>query len=506
MLTENTLQSLRQGLAISELPRRFQDALAIARWMQVNYVWIDALCILQDSEEDWLKQSTIMGDIYANCYCNIAATSGDPKKGCFTDRSTEMVEPYFISNPRADDNARTYVVGYDDFWSNSLLDTDLHKRAWVLQERLLSPRAIHFGQEQIFWECRCEKACEAYPQGIPEQFSNWRIRSWRQSDAMLDPAERQPMADPEQYPSLLGRLLQFLTKAKPRSVPLDAASIYKIWSKTIERYMECELTYSEDKLVALSGIAQRVTGATNERYLAGLWDNPLLASSLLWYVVARKQANGTRSTRAPSLGKPGYRAPSWSWASLDAKLTWNWPAECDEILISILDTDVKPSKGRYMSTVSSAKMDLKGQLFKADLTLVTRSEHGTFEEDGRYGLRLLQNDSDRDEDDSSIQEASLMEPVIYLDVPLTPSAVSTTCYLLPVCTGWKGRSGDVKTELAGLLLRKNSSSASDTLYERIGIFGLDDSEASTLYPTQRKRSVSAGRDSLDANPTFVTIV
>jgi hypothetical protein len=131
-----------------------------------------------------------MGDIYTSSFCNIAATSNDPSKGYFTQRDTSVLAPFAISDPQLHNDSSTHIIGYDDFWSNSLLDSTLHRRGWALQERLLSPRTIHLGQDQLFWECRSHMACEIYPRGILEPFRNWRTWSWRQVDQILDPTNR----------------------------------------------------------------------------------------------------------------------------------------------------------------------------------------------------------------------------------------------------------------------------------------------------------------------------
>lgn len=482
-LTASTYEILKQGLPVSELPQRFRDATSITSWMGIKYLWIDALCIIQDSEEDWLSESVRMGDIYANSYCNIAATSADTRKGCFTRRHIEMVEPYSISSPRADGIAVTYVIGYDDFWSNSLLDTTLHTRGWVLQERLLSPRTIHFGQEQMFWECRCEMACEAYPESIPSQFRNWRTRTWRQSDQMLDPAKKTSTDHSlhQRYvPHILSRYVsRLLLPANQKKSITQPTWAYGIWSKTIERYMECELSFQADKLVAISGIAQKLAELTNERYLAGLWENPMLPQSLLWYVLGRRKADSTESVRSASAGSPNYRAPSWSWASMEARIIWNWPAECEKVLVDIMQTSIKELSGSNMSRISSAKMDIRGHVFEATVHVASKEADGLPEEDGRYTLQLSNRYSDLDLETVGAQQLR-MESTIYLDTSLMPAASSIETYLLPVCTNWRGRSGNTSVTLAGLLLRKVKSSTPETLYERLGIFGLDQRQASTL--------------------------
>ncbi|KIW90807.1 uncharacterized protein Z519_08590 [Cladophialophora bantiana CBS 173.52] len=471
LTTANQQHLSAEWSPINSLPKRFQDAMQITIWMGVEYIWIDALCIIQDSRDDWLAESTKMGDIYTNSFCNIAATSADPQKGCFTERLVYMAEPYPLSDPQLHNREKTYVIGYDDFWSNSLTDTALHTRGWVLQERLLSPRTIHFGQEQIFWECRCEMACEAYPDGIPEQFHNRKMHAWRQADKILNPAYKRP-SDASLISKYLPRLIS--TWLSPGSKTDEPYWVYEVWSRIVEVYMECKLSYAEDKLVAISGIAQKVTEATNERYLAGLWDNALLPQSLLWHVLGRRQADGTPSVRSASAGDEDYRAPSWSWASLEAKVIWNWPAKCDKVVMDILSTNVEQPKGSRLARVSSAQMKIRGSLFEACLQIASRDMDGNPEEDGLYTLVL-----DSQDYSNNLQQYS-MEPTIYLDTPMMPESDSMDVFLLPICTQWQERSGVEATTLAGLLLRKVVSPTAGTRYERIGIFGLDYSQACAI--------------------------
>ncbi|KIW33541.1 uncharacterized protein PV07_00381 [Cladophialophora immunda] len=471
-LTEESLPRLSaEWSQINSLPKRFQDAMQIASWMGVDYIWIDALCIIQDCRDDWIAESTKMGDIYTNSFCNIAATSADPQQGCFTERLVYMVEPYPLPNPQLQDGEKTYVIGYDDFWSNSLSDTALHTRGWVLQERLLSPRTIHFGQEQIFWECRCEMACEAYPDGIPEQFHNRKMHTWRQADKILDPAYKRPSEwslVSKYVPRLISNWLASGSKGD------DFHWVYEVWSRIVEAYMECKLSYGEDKLVAISGIAQKVAELTDERYLAGLWDNALLPQSLLWCVLGRRQADGTPSLRCASAGAEDYRAPSWSWASLEAKVIWNWPAKRAKVVMEILSTAIEQPKNSKMAKVSSAEMQIRGSLFEACLQIASRDVDGKPEEDGLYTLVLNSHDDPND------MQSYWMEPTIYLDTPMMPDSDSMDVFLLPICTQWQGRSGVEPTVLAGLLLRKSVSPTAETRYERIGIFGLDHSQACTV--------------------------
>ena len=467
----------------SDLPQKFRDAVAIARWMNVRYLWVDALCIVQDDIEDWRLQSSIMGDIYAGALCNIAATSADPKKGCFTERLISIVEPHSISDLRSQTASDSHVIGYDDFWCNSLLDTTLHTRAWVLQERLLSPRTIYFGQEQMFWECRCEMACEAYPRGIPAPFRNQRMRSWRQSDKMLDPANhKQP------HVSRWKSLSTWMWSGKSESNQPQPHWAYDIWSRTIERYMECDLSFGHDKLVAISGIAQKVAQATGERYLAGHWDNQLLAQSLLWYVPSRRQANSKPSIRPCVTDGSSYRAPTWSWASVDAQITWNWPAEYGENMIDIVETTIEETGRQELGAISAASMKVEGHAIPVVLSIVDQDDNGLAVENGRYAVHLQNGTSDSTSPKPSNTVTSAMEPKIYLDAPMLPTA-AMEAFLLPVCTRWRGGSDHMAASLAGLLVKKAERVALVGQYERIGVFAMDEIHAQALLGGRVEKKV-----------------
>ena len=482
-LLRTTEASFKDGLPVLTLPKKFQDAVAIARWMQIDYIWIDALCIIQDEDsDDWRIQSSIMGEIYANSYCNIAATSADPEAGCFTTRDISIVEPHPIADPRSTLPDHGHVIGYDDFWCNSLLDTTLHTRAWVLQERLLSPRTIYFGQEQMFWECRCVMACEAYPKGIPQVFRNQRMQSWRLSDQLLDPAYRLSRST-FRWSSLWSWL--GLRTSSPSQQPHWA---YDTWSRIIERYMECDLTYGHDKLVAISGIAQKVRQTTGERYLAGHWENPLLAQSLLWYVPSRRQANSKSSVRPAAVDSSHYRAPTWSWASVDAQVSWNWPAECRKDVITIVNTTIQADEQHQLGAITGACMKVKGSLLPVELNIVGRNTEGAVVENGRYALGPLTTVSESTATGPRRQSAGPIEVNVYLDEPMLPRTFMHA-YLLPVCTDWQGTSDYTIAALAGLLIRKAPTAAAAEGYERIGVFALDSSQAHHLQSGFQKQQI-----------------
>jgi hypothetical protein len=146
------------NIRIDELPKTFQDAIAITRRLGVRYLWIDSLCIVQDSTEDWARESSMMGQVYQNGFCNIAATGAeDGRVGCFLKRDVALVQKFSFRIhtpiPKFGLKPGLYDMVPRDLWSDGLWNAALNKRAWVAQERILAPRILHFSATQLYWEC-----------------------------------------------------------------------------------------------------------------------------------------------------------------------------------------------------------------------------------------------------------------------------------------------------------------------------------------------------------------
>jgi hypothetical protein len=137
-------------------------------------------------------------------------------------------------------------------------------------------------------------------------------------------------------------------------------------------------------------------------------------------------------------------------------------------------------EGSKFGRVSSAEMHLRGHLFEARIQIANQGVNGTPEEDGLYTLHLNTSGQAASPVDQSNPQRLSMQPTVYLDTPMMPHSDSMTIYLLPICSGWRGRSGVTKTALAGLILSRTGSTTATAKYERVGIFGLDQKQVSTL--------------------------
>jgi hypothetical protein len=246
-----------------------------------------------------------MDSIYRGGVLNIAATGfADGSNGLFVERNPDLITPICVSvqtEASRDQQLAEFHrssgppdVRYDlvrtGIWSDGVTKAPLSKRGWVLQERALSVRTVHFGKQQLFWECLCQMASEVHPSLLPKY------------ETMLLPGDLE---------------LSLKVILKPRaSAPQNQKQMSKEiskWVNILEMYSKCLLTYPKDKLVAISGMAKFLGENMNSKYLAGLWEQDV-EHQLLW-----------RFDDEPSMGKHTRKrtihAPSWSWASIDAPVT-----------------------------------------------------------------------------------------------------------------------------------------------------------------------------------------
>jgi hypothetical protein len=300
LLLENHAD-FQRCIAWSALPKTFQHAIIFARKLGIQFIWIDSLCIVQDSKKDWLEQSGKMAAIYENATITLAATTSEGgRAGMFTE-PTELQKGYVtdakvkVAADGNDERVRQLaqdatgddvvafvkhkmVYGDHSFPSHFVSpDLPLLKRGWVYQERLLSPRILHFGGLDLIWECTEDITCYC--------------------DTWMSSGSRNPLSHPIKP-----------QHARCVLAPGNEVGRASRWISIVEEYTLLDLTFASDRLVAIAGVAKQVRrGLENKNYMAGLWEGSLL-TGLTW---ARK---GPRAFEVQP--ENPYTGPSWSWVSV----------------------------------------------------------------------------------------------------------------------------------------------------------------------------------------------
>ncbi|KAH7370141.1 heterokaryon incompatibility protein-domain-containing protein [Rhexocercosporidium sp. MPI-PUGE-AT-0058] len=291
---KSNVEELEAGMDVSKLPQTFRDAIFLTRHLGLQYLWVDSLCIIQDSPEDWLKEAASMPNIYRNsCITIAAAATENSTGGIFVDRSwLPTSRPCHL--PVQITSAESHGMVYFDVPFDANLDGKeincLRTRAWCIQESLLSHRLLTFDTLQMSYTCVRHDLVESRdtPHILAREDRNTFLEQFQAGAAALTPG--------------------------------DGATLRRMiitWYDILYDYTRRDLTFSNDKLVAISGIASVVGTCIQDEYFGGLWRHDM-PRALLWSPFEEETLpNAPHESRLP----PIYRAPSWSWASMDSPIS-----------------------------------------------------------------------------------------------------------------------------------------------------------------------------------------
>jgi hypothetical protein len=153
MLTTQNIASFSKQIPYESLCKTFQDVIATVKRFGLKYVWIDSLCIIQDDDDDWSRESSLMVQVYGGSTLNIAATAGsDGNAGLFPPRNPLSIQKCYIEvfdDPVDQENGALYEVSRTGIYVREVAGSPLGQRAWCLQETFLAPRTLHFGKELV---------------------------------------------------------------------------------------------------------------------------------------------------------------------------------------------------------------------------------------------------------------------------------------------------------------------------------------------------------------------
>lgn len=259
----NLSAHITDGIDFGRLPQAISEAVALTSLLGVRYIWIDALCIVQDDDDLKIKEIENMASIYANATLVIiaAGTLHTVNDSCLDTMSSLAVVPFY--NKAAGTTSPVCLSRTDVEY----LDT----RAWTFQERHLASRTLEFrGAQGTVFSCR--ESCRQFTSAVTP---NADVAGWSQG--------------------------------RPQH---DNTPLLNNWHQVVKEYSLRALTYPGDRLPALASFAKHFhhTARTgHDTYLAGIWESSLV-DDLMWF--SPPEMN-------PQLSLSEYSSPGWSWISIN---------------------------------------------------------------------------------------------------------------------------------------------------------------------------------------------
>ncbi|GAW25949.1 putative heterokaryon incompatibility protein [Rosellinia necatrix] len=339
--TASNYEAMKTEIRVSILPGTIQDAITVTRNLGRRYLWVDALCIIQDSKLDWEIESANMASIYRSSLLTLAAATAAAASDGFLgqEHNASEAKPPYQQVWRNEDGHETILAArvVPEFESHTE-DADEEEvlpwslRGWTLQEQKLSTRTIGYRRRELWWSCLSASSCECH---------------------IIDEL-------PEDVKRFCFNPTYSITVAK---------QMYREWHNTVREYTMRALRYSSDRLPAIAGVARVVQDLTESAYIAGLWKGNLV-HDLTWEVAELGEVEA-RSSVARSAD---YLGPTFSWVSVDRHVNYEWTnrwvkaTQCHLLAAESLVTGLNP-----LGHVESAHLTISAPLLESVLWLRART-------------------------------------------------------------------------------------------------------------------------------------
>lgn len=420
--TKSTVERRRKSIEMLELPQSLQDAIRVSIALGLRLLWIDALCIVQDDDDDRGREIAMMTKIYSNATITLLASRAkDVEEGFLQERLEPGVAfelPYISStgaSGRVVLDPRIKVV-------TEPLDT----RGWTLQERLLSIRTLEFGKLQTRWSC----------QGVGKT----------DYDNCVDGFVSKPFGNDEKSDELFLKILKKTSQTSPIDSPTEKSrkKVLEMWYELLYAYSHRRLTLESDRLLAVSGIARQFGAILQDVYLVGIWLSDI-ESGLLW------ASHNTPESRAITQKQ---QSPSWSWTSHSASVTFKYRHR-NRPLFTLIDYNIEYALSAQLNTqdTEGRTTDTFGAVKSATLKIKAKLQQARWNGAAHDALKRP----------SSTGEHGIEIPsTVHQDITIPSKDGGIDVYLLILGTDVS----DKKPDFVGLLLNDEGNGT----YSRLGLF------------------------------------
>ncbi|KAJ4027603.1 hypothetical protein NW761_014757 [Fusarium oxysporum] len=375
-------EDMKKSIDANSLTIVFQQAIWIVRMLKIDYIWIDSLCIIQDSQSDWELESLQMCDYYENSFLTISTATSPNSTIPFLGPRDKRWWPAKLNLTNGSSSEDVYAQRIP---SEPEEEGILFTRAWTWQEAAMSSRTVYFTPSELIWECLEHVVPQRY---IPDLEASERLgfskvlsilrfslnldmdsdidRSVGDSSGDILGSENPMGIPPPGFDSAISSNASALSRPdSPSSTSSDANImnfVWDMWDDLVTYYSRRHLTFVTDKLPALSGVASRVHKITKSRYLAGMWEDNL-GIELCWARAYRGYQD------LPNLSTQ-YVAPSWSWASIHGavKSLVERTISTFEPSFAIIEASSNVSGLNPFGGVTAGHLLMRGQIAEAMLT------------------------------------------------------------------------------------------------------------------------------------------
>jgi len=302
------------GLHIEHMTPTTNNAIALARVIGLRYLWIDALCIIQDDKDDWLREASQMNLVYRHAFVAFCSLNSNSCHEGFLSRAPTIEIPFHSNIRKAIKGSylirlcsktSPHIYRGKYLWDKTLSKWD--KRCWTYQEQEMSTRLLLFGSLRMHFLCA---TCQ-----------------WSEGDEA--PTDR----------SASGVVHQ-ITRFKDNSI--SSKELYDYWRWLVHKYGHRSVTFEEDRLPAIAGLARMIGEALEDHYLAGLWKGDLIYA-LAWFSIG-DMLSRSLDVHIRNIQERTYVAPSWSWAACPAVGDVRYPGAhiVEESTVMDVNTDTNP--------------------------------------------------------------------------------------------------------------------------------------------------------------------